>query len=372
MVTYEQYLTALREPNVEVVYKIELLDKNENVIDDITEDLIDCSVTMTMQNGQRRSATLTLVNLYNKYTPNVNGYIWLDKKIRMWSGIKVNSEDYLFSHGIFVIYEPDADSHFSDTKVTLALRDKWSYLNGDLKGTLKNDYIIAVGSNIGNAVRDIIVTEAKEVKPPIIVPTTVTSPYTLTINRGDTYADMLIKLSEMISYNLYFDSNGILRFEPDTNDNLKPIAWNFGQDEISYQGSNRRYEFYKVKNSVYIFGDNVNGSQCHGEAQDSYIFSNTKVDLIDERVLVIEDDIIYTNDLCQQRANYELKKAVLLNEVIDTNCITIPHLNEGDIVTIEDDGNGLERDRRLIQNITLPLKYDTQMQVNLWQVRQII
>jgi hypothetical protein len=69
---------------------------------------------------------------------------------------------------------------------------------------------------------------------------------------------------------------------------------------------------------------------------------------------------------------YELKKAVILSEIIDTNCITIPHINEGDIVTIEDDGNGLQRDKRLIQNNTLPLKYNTQMQLNLWQVRQII
>jgi len=250
------------------------------------------------------------------------------------------------------------------------LNDKWSLLNGDLAGTLSSDYIVPVGTNIGSVVKDII-TLSGDVKSPVIIPTNVTSPYTLTIDRNSNYADLLIKLAEMISYDIFYDENGVLRFQSPTEDNIRPSIWDFSTNEVTYLGSTRRYEFNKVKNSVYVYGDNINGSQVSGLAQDNYIFSPTNVGLIGERPLVINDEIIYTNDLAQQRANYELKKSIILQEIVDVDCIPIYHLKENDIITIEDNGNGLNRDRYLIQNGNIPLKYDGTMKLNLWKFREI-
>lgn len=371
MITYEQYISACRSTDREIALKIELLDKNENVIDNLTDDFIDGSVTMTLQNGQRRSASLTLMNINNKYTPKAKGKIWLDKKIKIWAGLKINREDYLFPQGVFCIGDPRAGSYFSDTTVTLDLKDKWSYLNGVLKGVLKTDYIINVGENVGNAVRDIILNEAKDVKSPIIVPTTVTSPYTLTLNRGDNYAEMLLKLAGMVSYQIYYNKDGRLVFQPVADDNKRPSVWNFGTEEVNYLGSERTFEFTKIKNDVHVYGNNINGSQVYGHTQDNYIFSDTKIALVEERVLVIEDEVINTNDLAQQRANYELRKATTKNESVSMPCISLYHLNEEEIVTIQDNGNGLNRDRYLIQNITKSLKYDVNMPINLWKVRPL-
>lgn len=76
-VSYSDYLKALTSQNAEMIYKVELLNNKEVPLRDITSDLIDGSVTLTLQNGARRSANITLMNLDNKYTPDSTRNIWL-------------------------------------------------------------------------------------------------------------------------------------------------------------------------------------------------------------------------------------------------------------------------------------------------------
>jgi hypothetical protein len=370
-VSYSDYLKALTSQNAEMIYKVELLNNKEVPLRDITSDLIDGSVTLTLQNGARRSANITLMNLDNKYTPDSTRNIWLDSKFRIWVGIKVNGEDYLFSKGIFVLYEPQINSTFTDTTASFNLVDKWSYFNGDLGGTLASDYIIPVNTNIGSAVSSIVTTQVKDVNTPIISSISTTSPYTLTMTHGDTFAEMILKLADMVSYEVFFDSSGILRFQAVADDNLRPSKYDFSTHDVMYLGSNRRYIFNKIRNSVRVYGDNVNGLQVIGQASDNNIFSPTSILKITERVKVIDDEIINTVDLANQRAVYELKKAVILQEIVDVRCIPIPHLEEENIITIEDAGNGLQRDRYLIQSLSYPLRYDGEMQLSVWKVREI-
>jgi hypothetical protein len=366
MSTFADYITTLRtDANVE--YKIELLDANENVIEDITPDFNDGSVNVNYQNGSRRSASLNLNNDNNKYTPNPKGRIWANTKIKISSGLN----GYLNSNGIFCLIQPEVFSYFSDAHATLSLNDKWSTVDGTTSGTLVSDYIIPVGSNIGDAAKSIISTQIGDVKPPIIVPTTVTSPYTLTINRGDNYGSMLIKLAEMISYECFYDKNGQFRFQPVGDDSIKPSIWDFSTNEVTYLGSSRRFDFSKLKNSIYVKGDNINGTQVAGSAKDSYIFSPTYVNLIGERVLDIDDDIIGTSDLASQRAAYELRKAVIIQENLSLDCIPIFHLEEGNIITIEDSGNNLNRDRYIVSGISLPLNVSSTMRVDVWKNRPL-
>ncbi len=371
-VTYAQYLDALRNSNSnEVIFKIEILDKYENIISDITEEMLDGSVNINLQNGSRRSASLTLMNINNKFTPDDKGLIWLNTKFKISSGIVVNGEDYLFSNGIYCLSEPEINSKFSDTTAQFNLVDKWAFCDGSLKGTLKADYIIPVGTNIGDAVKSIISTELLEIKPPIITPTTIVSPYTLALNRGDNFGDMLIKLAEMISYECFYDKEGYFRFQPVASDVTRPSEWDFSTSEFSYLGATRKYQWDKIKNSVYVYGDNINGSQVIGNAQDTYLFSPTRIALIDERVLVVQDEIIFSSPLAAQRATYELRKATISQETVSISCVPIFSLNEEVIITLTDQGLDLDRERYLISSIDLSLSYDSEMRLNVWKIRPL-
>lgn len=372
-VSFNDYLDEIRNETSEVIYKIELLDKYENVLEDVTEDYIvgSGSINVNLQNGSRRSANITLQNEENKYTPNPKGKIWIDTKFKISSGLHIDGEDFFISNGVYCLSQPEINSYFSETTASFQLSDKWSLADGTLKGTLKADYIVPVGTNIGDAVKAIIVTELGEVQSPLIVPTAIVSPYTLTLNRGDNFADILIKLAEMISYECYFDKNGQFRFQPVLEDDKRPVSWEFSTSEVTYLGSTRQFDFTKVKNSVYVFGDNISGSQVQGHAQDNYIFSPTNVAKIDERVLVVEDDIIFTGALADERAAYELRKATIVQESTNLECIPIFHLDCNDIITIEDEGNDLNRDRYIISGVSMSLDVQSSMKVNVWKSRPL-
>ena len=371
-ITQAQYLEALKNNNSnEVIFKIEILDKYENIIDTITNEMLDGSVNINLQNGTRRSASLTLMNINNKFTPNDKGLIWLNAKFKISSGIKVNGEDYLFSNGIYCLSEPEINSKFTETTASFNLVDKWALCDGSLKGTLKADYIIPVGTNIGDAVKSIISTELLETKPPIITPTAIVSPYTLTLNRGDNFGDMLIKLAEMISYECFFDKEGYFRFQPIALDSTRPSEWDFSTDEFSYLGASRKYQWDKIKNSIYVYGDNINGSQVIGNAQDTYLFSPTRIALIDERVIVVVDEIISTIPLATERANYELRKATISQELVSINCVPIFSLDESKIITLTDLNLDLDRERYLTSSINLRLSYDSEMTLNVWKIRPL-
>jgi len=368
--TLQDYYDAIRSNTRHPIAKIEILDKNENVLDEISEDIIDGHIVMNLKNGVRRSASLTLKNNNGNFIPSYRGKLWLDKRIRIYSGLNINGEDFFFSKGIFLISEPQINSNFSDNSCEITLTDKFSLLNGEIAGDLKNTYIIPVGTNIEDAVRSIFQL-AGEVKTPIIHPTSETTPYTIIKQPSDTYASLLLDLANMLSWVVYYDKNGYPHFEPPVDENNKNSVWDYSVNEVNYLGSSHRYKFNKVKNSCTVIGDNINGSLVRAEVQDNYIFSPTRIDLIGERQLVITDDLIYNNNLALQRAEYELKNNIILQESVELQSIPLDIINEGDVITIEDSKNGLNRDRFLVKSVNLPLLLNGNMSLECWKIRLI-
>jgi hypothetical protein len=370
-VTFQDYLIALREPIRYPVAKVEILNSSEQLIDIIPpEDIISGDVSLTFQNGSRRNASLVLDNIDGLYTPSYRGKLWIQKRLRIWAGLNIQNEDYLFSKGIFFLSEPQVNSYFSDRNVSLSLLDKWSFLDGTLGGKLGATYIIPLGTNIFDAVKAVLIA-AGETKPPIVDPTSEVTPYTITQDSSGTYADLLITLANMISWNIYFDANGYLNLRQPIDDLTKSSDWDYATDEVTYLGSSHKYSFDKVRNKIYVIGDNINGSLVSESASDTNIFSPTRIDLIGERSETIVDTIIYTNVLAQDRANYELKKSIILQESVDEDSLIIPHLQEGDIVTILDTSNGLNRNKYTVQSINIPLLNQEKMTISAWKSRSI-
>ena len=367
--TYEEALKyRIREP----VFKIEWMDKNENVVDEITSDILDGTLSVEMKNGIRRTCNLTLKNNNKKYIPNEDSLIWISNRFKLYTGLIVDGVPQYNPQGIFVLGNPTVNSNFSEKTVSIEALDKFALLNGELAGTLEADYIINVGTRISSAVKSIITDAGLTETKVLCYPTMLKSPYTLTTTAGESYADMLLKLADMINFQIYFDINGNLIFEPQTDENTKGEIWTFDDKDITYLGSTHNYDFKKMKNYCVVYGDNINGLQLKGVAEDTNIFSPTNTSKIGKRIMVIEDDIIYNNSLAMQRAEYELKNAIQLYESVDIKHIPIDIIQEGDIILIEDDSNGLNRDRYLIKNINLPLKYDAEMTMSVWKTRDII
>jgi hypothetical protein len=366
-VTFQNYLNALKSNTRDYLIKLEFLDANENVTSTLTPDLLDGKINIDLKNGSRRSATLTLQNKDLRFLPNPDGEIWLNTKIRIYTGIKVNGEEYYNSQGIFVLGEPESDSNFAEKTATLNLYDKFTMLDGTLGGELLNDIIINVNTKIEDAVKS-IATEAGEIKSPLIEPTNETLPYTLILNAGQTYFDILNQLAKVLSWVVYYDRNGYLRFEPPSELDTAGSVWDFTDDTL-YMGASKRLDYTKVKNKIRVVGDTIQGEIFDATAEDANLSSPTRTSLIGTRGKLIEDDIIYSASLAQQRADYELQQSISIYESVNANCVPIDFLDVDNVITITDASLGLNQTRYLVQSVSLPLKQNSSQQLNVWQIR---
>lgn len=366
--TYQDYIKT--QNHREHIAKIEILDYYENVVELITDDIISGDITINNQNGSRRSATISLYNGHDKYTPYVRGDIWLNKKMRIYSGIKISGVEYYYSKGIFGIQEVQVISQFSDKRVDITLIDKMSFIDGNLGGTLEAPYIINSGSSLSSAVLAIL-NLIGEVKYPYIYASATPTPYQIIKEAGDTYNDLLTDLSGLYSFDYFYDENGSFHFQPAVDPNTVSSVWDFDDSDVTYLGMNHRYKFDSVKNIVYVYGNNISGTQVKAVAYDNNIFSTTYVGLIGQRPMVVEDEIISTTQQALDRANYELRKNIVLQELVDMETIPIDTLNETDVVTINDSTGGTYREKYFIQQMNFPLLSKGNMQMSCWKVRSV-
>jgi len=301
------------------------------------------------------------------YIPDRNGIIWLDKKFKLYTGLLIGGVEYFNEQGVFNLGNPILSGYKSQRTIQIEAYDNFSTLNGQIAGTLDVDYVIPSGTSINNAVKAIF-TAAGVIKSPVITPNSETTPYTLTKKAGESFESLLLELADIISYEIYFDTDGRPRFHPESDKTSVASIWDFSEDEVTFMGSDHNYDMLSVKNYIVVIGDNINGDLATGTAQDTNIFSPTSVARIGKKVKVIEDSNIYSDSLAQQRANYELKKAIQIYENVDFKCMPVDALREGDVVTIYNPDNGLNREKFLIETINLNLDYKGEQTINATKV----
>lgn len=378
MATIAQYLQQRRSyfPD-KYVAKIELLDYQENVLEDITSDILDGSVDVNLQNGSRRSANIKLMNKNKIYNLNPNGKIWLDTKFKLSTGIMISGVPQYYSQGIYVMGEPNEGSSNSSGTVDIQLYDKFSLLDGTLSGTLLNSMIVPVGSNIVDVVDSIFVNANVNqkllnytLKPLIAEESTVTMPYTLRIDEGSSSYDMLIKLAEAISREIYFDIDGFPRFESPTNYLNEPSVLALSERDKLKLGLTKQYEITNLKNSVRVVGGDFDtGEIFDAVSQDTNVLSPTRIDRIGRRELFIQDDIIYSTTLAQLRADYELAKAIQATESVNCSCVPLDFIDVGNIINITDSRLQVINERYLVKQISFPLLHGQEMSMDVWRTR---
>jgi hypothetical protein len=307
------------------------------------------------------------------FIPNPDGNIWMNQKFKISTGLILDDVPYYISRGIYLCSEPEISSDVDGgVSTSIQFLDKFSTLNSTLGGSLENTYIIPAGTNIPTAISAIL-TEAGEVKPPLIdisIASEVT-PYTITKDASSNYGEIIIELAKMLSFTTYFDAEGYLRFEPPSNLDVTGSSWDFSTDEITYISSRHRWEFSKVYNNIVVIGSSINGATVRGTASDTNATSPTRIALIGKKTKVIEDDLISTVDLANQRASGELLSAISLVEVTDVDCMPVDILQAGQICTITDINSDLDNTRFLIKSISFPLGIDGQQSMSCWKGRSL-
>ena len=192
--------------------------------------------------------------------------------------------------------------------------------------------------------------------------------YRISKSPNESLGSLLIELAEMLGCDIYYDENGYLNVRSGIEDiaNVnKPILWSYSTDEMEYLSSQTTYEFDKVKNRVIIIGANTSGQMVYeGIAENTNPQSPTRISLIGTRNIYYEDSNIYSQELAQQRAEYELNKISILQQTINIQSIYMIHLDVNNCIKLTDSYYGLEETRFVIQSINIPLATNSNMSIN--------
>lgn len=348
----------------------------------------DGNISVNLQNGTRRTATIILANANGEYDYNVNN-LWFGTQIALDEGLILpNGEPYYIQQGVFVIVNPESALSPSGNTITLNLTDKWANLDGSLLGNLEGTYKVNAGTNIFSAITSILSLGRGNGLPvdsisPIYtnyydnltqtlqdgtVVAMTDSPYTLEVESG-AYSDVVLGLSGMLNAWVGYDASGAMRIDPSQDDILdttKPIQYHFSMNETVFLGATYRAENTKVYNDYIVVGQALEGEATPAaRATNLDPQSDTNVNIIGKKTYREQKDGYVTKTQCQDLAVWKLKRSAILQNSVDISCSQILHIKENELVTIErSDKSGNPTEKHLVMGFNRPLASTSPMTIS--------
>lgn len=347
------------------------------------------TLTVNLQNGKRRTATVTLANLDGEYEYNVNK-VWFGQQIRLSEGLVLpNGQEFYLPQGVFYLVNPEEKVSPSSNTVTWTLDDKWAYLDGTLFGNLEGMYEVPVNTNIFTAVESVLKLDRGngymvDHVPPVFtdyynaqtttlpsgaVVSYVQSPYTARFESdGQTYADVVLEMNTMVAGWVGYDQTGRLRMDPSQDDILdvsKPIQWAFTPTEKQFLGATYTVKNSEVYNDIIVTGEGLDEYEnVSGRATNYDPASDTNVNLIGKKVLRISSPGYASDKQCENLAVFKLKRQTVLQKSVSIESAQIFHLQENQLVTIQrPDKPGQPVERHLVTGFTRPIAQKGNMQI---------
>ena len=397
MATYAEYLEAIKKPFIKTCRLRFLqpdgstafaLDNNYKRIANKAY-LADGSLTVNLQNGQRRSANIVLNNIDEKYEYEYNN-LWFGQEIALDEGVILpNGEPYYIQQGVFLLTNPESSVMPDGKTATYNLVDKWANLDGTLYGNLDGQYLVNAGANIFSAIAALL-TEDKGNGIPLdsVTPVftsyyngmTVTlpngtstaytnAPYDLSVEAGGTLSAVVTGLCDMLAAWVGYDASGALRVDAsqdDIEDSTKPILWSFSQAEAQLLGLSYTANNTDVYNDIQIVGDQLDEyTQPTARARNFDPKSDTNINLIGRKTFREEKSGYATDTQCRDYATWKLKRTTVLQKSVQISCSQILHLHENALVeVIRTDKPNHPSERHLIQGFSRPLTTTGEMTID--------
>ena len=406
MTDYQLYLELLRQPFQKLV-RLRFLNPDGSsafVLDNdplnarAGEFLSSGELHCNLQNGQRRTASVTLSNVDQRFDYNINS-LWFGQEVALDEGMLLpNGQEIYFQQGIFLLDTPRDELRPDERTITYNLVDKWAGLDGTLYGNLEGTYEVAEGTNIFQPITALL-SEDKGNGQPVDNMTPVytdyynsisqempdgtsvamtDTPYTLRIDsESGTIAEVVLGLTGMLNAWVGYDNTGALRVDPSQDDLLdtaKPVAWRFRLEDFSFLGATYTIKNTEVYNDYIVVGEQLDDyTQPYGRATNNNPKSDTNVQTIGRKTFREQRAGYATNTQCQDLANWMLKRSSILQKAVSISCSQIFHINENELVEIvRTDKPGSPVERHLVLGFSRPLNGTEQMTIDAVSVNDLI
>lgn len=268
-------------------------------------------------------------------------------------------------------------------EVSVQAGDKFELFDG-ATGRLWSTYIIDYGIDIYTIIRDILRTDMGNgcVLDPqdFIYPNIFTGKKTqvrISKNAGDTLGSILTDLATQLSAEIFYNSCGKLVIAPInevTLDKDKPLLYSFdtqvrevGPTDLDGDVSSMSFTFdyNQIINRIVVVGTGVGGGALSAVASNDDPASPLCWKRIGYRTgNIINDSNIYTTSLAQERADYELRKQLILKSSTSTEVFFNPLLEVNNIIAISDKFFELTCEKFLIQSVSCSLDFTGRMNIS--------
>lgn len=380
-VTNKSYFKTLNHSNLSYRLMVEILDHFENTIDRIEQDIDSNdigSIQCNNQQGTRKSCSFTLINVDEKYTIEENHPFWYNRKFRLWLGVTDNTDTFYFAKGVYITLSADSDS--AAKTVSINGVDKYGQLDGTLKVLASDIYdtTFEIGSKIDTVVRDILMLDLGNgyvldpVEPIIDYDIGMNKLYKeYTLGAGEYYGSFMTELMTSFGCDIFYNNMGRLVIQRVFNEDL-PYWFVFKSPEYEFSHIKPHYSDPKLNGELTgINKVTVSIEEDNTEATASYTAYNKNprsplcYDRIGARVYEQNGGIIYISAgddsadtpavKCKDYAEYILLQETCRSLSMSFSAQVIPHLNEGDIITIKDPQFNLDNEKFIINSISFPL-----------------
>ena len=185
-------------------------------------------------------------------------------------------------------------------------------------------------------------------------------PYTAVVERGGTYADVLLEYATILRADIYYDVHGRLVIEPlittadDITDTNKEILWDYTTEDKCFLGMTRTFNFDKVYNDFIVLGNILHGYQFKGRVQNRNPMSDTCVQRIGLRTKEPEENNQYvSDDQCKELAMYDAKIYTIMQKSGQISSVPLFHLDVNKLVTLSTPNNNMSKELYLISGFSL-------------------
>ena len=260
-ITQNDY-NIIKQRNVERYIKVNLLDFQYRIVDEISGNMVSCSVQCDADSDLRRSCSVSLVVVDKTFDIKPGGRIFLDRYIQVYVGLKNNrtNEIQWYNQGIYLIDAPTWQYDATNNTLSFSGLDLMSKLTGARNGQLEGiPTVIKKGESVRDAMiatlklggfTKYIVSECKNRDG-----TVQAVPYDIEIDQGGYVFDILSALRDILpQYQIYFDVDGVFHYELIPSGEDEPVLIDDDIWDSVLIGENIDTDFASVKNYIEVYG----------------------------------------------------------------------------------------------------------------------
>ena len=258
----QQDYNIMSQPYINKYMKLNILNFDMNVVDEISGNLVSCDVSVNADSDLRRSCSVSLIVVDSSFDVGSGNRIWLDKFIQPFVGYEniYTGEIQWYNQGIYLINAPSYSYDATNNTLSFSGLDLMSKLTGLRNGALPGvPTVVPQGSSVREAIiaaiklagfNKYVVDECTNVDGNVQ-----SVPYDIQVDQGGYIFDIIKQLRDILpNYQVYFDVDGVFHYDQIPSGDNDPVLIDDNLWDNVLVAESVSTDFEKVKNYIEVYG----------------------------------------------------------------------------------------------------------------------